>query len=86
MTGRCHMILALSARVNANVVQIAGATAHASRDYPIDVLTSRVELHGLAVDRILGLQDGSMTVLDRAAGRNHGRCITAQLTSGSLAL
>jgi TetR/AcrR family transcriptional regulator, cholesterol catabolism regulator len=64
--GVADMILGLSARVNANVVQIVDATDQPARDHAIDVLTSRLKLHGLAVDRILGLADGSVTVLDRA--------------------
>jgi len=64
--GVADMILGLSARVNANVVQIVDATDQSGRDHAIDVLTSRLELHGLAVDRILELPDGSLNVLDRA--------------------
>ena len=64
--GVADMILGLSARVNANVVQIVDATDQPARDHAIDVLTSRLKLHGLAVDRILELPDGSVTVLDRA--------------------
>jgi TetR/AcrR family transcriptional regulator, cholesterol catabolism regulator len=64
--GVADMVLGLSARVNANVVQIVDATDPLARDHAIDVLTSRLKLHGLAVDRILGLADGSVTVLDRA--------------------
>ena len=64
--GVADMILGLSARVNANVVQIYDAMDRAARDHAIDVLTGRLKLHGLAVDRILGLPDGSVTVLDRA--------------------
>jgi TetR/AcrR family transcriptional regulator, cholesterol catabolism regulator len=64
--GVADMILGLSARVNANVVQIVDATDQLARDHAIDVLTSRLKLHGLAVDRILELPDGSVTILDRA--------------------
>jgi AcrR family transcriptional regulator len=64
--GVADMILGLSARVNTNVVQIVGATDESAREHAIDVLTSRLELHGLAVDRILELPDGSVTALDRA--------------------
>jgi hypothetical protein len=63
--GVADMILGLSARVNANVVQIVDAADQASREHAIGVLTKRLELHGLAVDRILELPDGSVTVLDR---------------------
>jgi len=64
--GVADMILGLSARVNANVVQIVDAADQASREHAIGVLTKRLELHGLAVDRILELPDGSLDVLDRA--------------------
>jgi TetR/AcrR family transcriptional regulator, cholesterol catabolism regulator len=64
--GVADMILGLSARVNANVVQIVDAADQSARDHAVDVLTSRLELHGLAVDRILELPDGSLNVLDRA--------------------
>jgi TetR/AcrR family transcriptional regulator, cholesterol catabolism regulator len=64
--GVADMILGLSARVNANVVQIVDAADQSARDHGVDVLTSRLELHGLAVDRILELPDGSLNVLDRA--------------------
>ena len=63
--GVADMILGLSARVNANVVQIVDAADQASREHAIGVLTKRLELHGLAVDRILELPDGSVTALDR---------------------
>ena len=64
--GVADMILGLSARVNANVVQIVDAADQSARDHAVDVLSSRLELHGLAVDRILELPDGSLNVLDRA--------------------
>jgi len=64
--GVADMILGLSARVNANVVEIVDAPDQSSRDQAIGVLTRRLELHGLAIDRILELPDGSVTVLDRA--------------------
>jgi hypothetical protein len=64
--GVADMILGLSARVNANVVQIVGATDESARDHAVDVLTKRLKLHGLAVDRILEIPDGSVAVLDRA--------------------
>jgi TetR/AcrR family transcriptional regulator, cholesterol catabolism regulator len=64
--GVADMIQGLAARVNSNVVQIIDATDESGRDHAIDVLTSRLRLHGLAVDRLLGLPDGSVTVLSRA--------------------
>jgi hypothetical protein len=48
------------------VVQIVGATDESARDHAVDVLTKRLKLHGLAVDRILEIPDGSVAVLDRA--------------------
>jgi TetR/AcrR family transcriptional regulator, cholesterol catabolism regulator len=64
--GVADMIQGLAARVNSNVVQIFDATDESGRDHAIDVLTSRLKLHGLTVDRVLGLPDGSVTVLSRA--------------------
>jgi TetR/AcrR family transcriptional regulator, cholesterol catabolism regulator len=64
--GVADMIHGLAARVNANVVQIVDATDESSRDHAVDVLTSRFKLHGLTVDRILGLPDGSVKALSRA--------------------
>jgi TetR/AcrR family transcriptional regulator, cholesterol catabolism regulator len=64
--GVADMILGLAARVNANVVQIVDAPDARGRARAVDVLTKRFKLHGLAVDRVLGLPDGSITVLRRA--------------------
>jgi AcrR family transcriptional regulator len=64
--GVADMIQGLAARVNSNVVQVFDATDESGRDHAIDVLTSRLKLHGLTVDRVLGLPDGSVTVLGRA--------------------
>jgi TetR/AcrR family transcriptional regulator, cholesterol catabolism regulator len=63
--GVADMILGLAARVNANVVQILDATDESSRVQAVTVLTTRFKLHGIAVDRVLGLPDGSITVLRR---------------------
>jgi AcrR family transcriptional regulator len=63
--GVADMIQGLAARVNSNVVQIFDAIDESGRDHAIDVLTSRLKLHGLTVDRVLGLPDGSVTVLSR---------------------
>jgi hypothetical protein len=60
------MILGLAARVNANVVQILDATDESSRVQAVTILTKRFKLHGVAVDRVLGLPDGSIIVLRRA--------------------
>jgi AcrR family transcriptional regulator len=64
--GVADMILGLAARVNTNLVQIFDAPDESSRARAVDVLTKRFKLHGIAVDRILGLPDGSITVLRRA--------------------
>lgn len=60
------MIHALAARTNSNILDVLDATDEPARDHAIDVLTTRFRLHGLAIDRILGLADGSITVLTRA--------------------
>ncbi|MEE6134799.1 hypothetical protein SKC41_00435 [Mycobacterium sp. 050128] len=59
------MIQGLAARLNTNVIQIVDATDEPSRQHAIDVLTTRFKLHGVAVDRVLGLPDGSIAVLNR---------------------
>lgn len=64
--GVADMILGLAARVNPNVVEIIDAPGDAAKRRGVDALTRRTRLHGLAVDRILGLPDGSVTVLERA--------------------
>lgn len=60
------MIYGLAARTNSNVVDVLDAADERARDQAIDVLTARFRLHGLAIDRILGLPDGSVTTLTRA--------------------
>jgi hypothetical protein len=60
------MIQALAARTNSKILDVLDATDESSRDQAIDVLTTRFWLHGLAIDRILGLADDSLTVLIRA--------------------
>jgi TetR/AcrR family transcriptional regulator, cholesterol catabolism regulator len=64
--GVADMIQSLAARTSSNVVQIVDASDAPSREQAIDVLTTRFKLHGVAVDRVLGLPDGSITVLSRA--------------------
>jgi AcrR family transcriptional regulator len=63
--GVADMIQGLAARINSNVVQIIDATDEPGREHATEVLTDRFKLHGLAVDRVLGLPDGSITVLNR---------------------
>jgi AcrR family transcriptional regulator len=60
------MIQGLAARTNTNIVDVLGAGDESARDHAIDVLAGRFRLHGLAIDRILGLPDDSVTVLTRA--------------------
>jgi TetR/AcrR family transcriptional regulator, cholesterol catabolism regulator len=64
--GVADVILGLAARVNANVVQILDAIDESSRVQAVTILTKRFKLHGVAVDRVLGLPDGSIIVLRRA--------------------
>ena len=63
--GVADMIQGLAARINTNVVQVADATDEVAREHAADVLTSRLKLHALAIDRVLGLPDGSVTALNR---------------------
>jgi AcrR family transcriptional regulator len=64
--GVADMIYGLAARTNSNVVEVSRAVDEAARERAIDCLTTRFRLHGLAIDRILGLPDGSITTLTRA--------------------
>jgi hypothetical protein len=64
--GVADMIYGLAARTNTNILDVSRAAAQSARDHAIDVLTTRFRLHGLAIDRILGLPDGSITTLTRA--------------------
>lgn len=63
--GVADMILGLAARVNTKILDVLRATEKSTRDRAVDALTTRFRLHGLVVDRILGLPDGSITVLTR---------------------
>jgi TetR/AcrR family transcriptional regulator, cholesterol catabolism regulator len=60
------MIYGLAAHTSSNIVDVLDAADESARDHAIDALTTRFRLHGLAVDRILGLPDGSITTLSRA--------------------
>jgi TetR/AcrR family transcriptional regulator, cholesterol catabolism regulator len=64
--GVADMIYGLAARTNSNVVEVLQAADEPARESAIDRLTTRFRLHGLAIDRILGLPDGSVTTLARA--------------------
>jgi hypothetical protein len=60
------MIQALALRTNSPILDVVRAADQSERRRAIGVLTARFRLHGLAVDRILGLPDASVTVLTRA--------------------
>jgi AcrR family transcriptional regulator len=64
--GVADMIYGLAARTNSNVIEVLQAADEPARDSAIDRLATRFRLHGLAIDRILGLPDGSITTLTRA--------------------
>jgi TetR/AcrR family transcriptional regulator, cholesterol catabolism regulator len=64
--GVADMIYGLAARTNSNVIDVLDAADESARDRAIDVLTTRFKLHGLAVDRVLGLPDESTATLTRA--------------------
>jgi TetR/AcrR family transcriptional regulator, cholesterol catabolism regulator len=64
--GVADMIYGLAARTNSNILDVLQAADESARDHAIDVLATRFRLHGLAIDRILGLPDGSITTLTRA--------------------
>lgn len=64
--GVADMIYGLAARTNSNIVAVLDAADESARQQAIDVLTTRFRLHGLAIDRILGLPDGSIITLTRA--------------------
>lgn len=63
--GVADMIYSLAARTNSNILAVFQAADESARDIAIDVLTTRFRLHGMAIDRILGLPDGSVTTLTR---------------------
>ncbi|OMC28121.1 TetR family transcriptional regulator [Mycobacterium colombiense] len=64
--GVADMIYGLAARTNSGVLDVLEASDDAARARAIDALATRFRLHGIAVDRILGLPDGSVTTLTRA--------------------
>src|SRR6201997_3812104 len=64
--GVTDMIYGLAARTNSNVLEVLQATAESARVRAIDCLTTRFRLHGVAIDRVLGLADGSVATLSRA--------------------
>lgn len=64
--GVADMIYGLAARTNSTIVAVLQAPDESARQRAIDSMTKRFRLHGLAIDRILGLPDGSVTTLTRA--------------------
>jgi AcrR family transcriptional regulator len=64
--GVADMIYGLAARINSNILEVMQAADESARERAIDCLTTRFRLHGLAIDRILGLPDGSTTTLTHA--------------------
>lgn len=64
--GVADMIYGLAARTNSQILGVLQAADEPARDHAIDVLATRFRLHGIAVDRILGLGDGSIVTLSRA--------------------
>ena len=64
--GVADMIYGLAARTSSNILEVLQATDESARMRAIDCLTTRFRLHGFAIDRILGLADGSVTTLTRA--------------------
>jgi AcrR family transcriptional regulator len=64
--GVADMIYGLAARTNSKILDVLQAADESARDHAVDVLTTRFRLHGVAIDRILGLPDGSVATLTRA--------------------
>jgi TetR/AcrR family transcriptional regulator, cholesterol catabolism regulator len=64
--GVADMIQSLAASTNQKVLDVLDAAEKPARRRAIDALTTRFRLHALAVDRVLGLADGSIHVLTRA--------------------
>jgi AcrR family transcriptional regulator len=64
--GVADMIYGLAARTNSNILDVLDAADESARHQAIDILATRFRLHGLAIDRILGLPDGSVTTFTRA--------------------
>jgi hypothetical protein len=64
--GVADMIYGLAARTTSTILNVLQAKDAPARERAIDCLTTRFRLHGLAVGRILGLPDGSVTTLTRA--------------------
>ncbi len=63
--GVADMIYGLAARTNSKILEVLQAADESARERAIDCLTTRFRLHGLAVNRILGLPDSSIATLTR---------------------
>lgn len=63
--GVADMIYGLAASTNTKTLEVLQARDESARERAIDCLTTRFRLHGLAIDRILSLPDGSITTLTR---------------------
>lgn len=59
------MIQGFAASMQTNLVKVLNSPDPKSRRKAIDDCVKRLKFHGTAVDRVLGLPDGSTTVLDR---------------------
>lgn len=59
------MIQGFAATMQTKLVKVLDAPDAKSRRKAIDDAVTRLKLHGIATDRILGLPDGSIVVLDR---------------------
>ncbi len=64
--GVADMLYGLAARTNSTILEVLQAADAPARERAIDRLATRSRLHGLAVDHILGIPDGSITSLTRA--------------------
>ncbi|MFZ1175998.1 MAG: TetR/AcrR family transcriptional regulator [Mycobacterium sp.] len=64
--GVADMVYGLAASTNSKTLEVLQAADESARERAIDCLATRFRLHGLAVDRILGLPDGSIGTLTRA--------------------
>lgn len=60
------MIQDFAASAGRLVGRVLAASNEAERQQAIDVAVMRLRLHGIATDRVLGLPDGSVTVLERS--------------------
>lgn len=60
------MIQGFAASMQTHLVRVLNSTDAKSRRTAIDDAVTRLKFQGVAVDRVLGLPDGSTTVLDRA--------------------